>query len=114
MRGAGRKRKKDSHYEDRPPSQRSHDDVLNFVYSSIPPEKENLPNVLTKKPCVRPLHCRECDNKFTSPEALERHYENKTNNVGSQVILARNFRKDGSQNISCRTVDCCFSCATLK
>jgi hypothetical protein len=113
MRFTGRKRKKDPPDEGQPSSQRTRDDILNVDFTSILPQKENPQNIPTKKPRLRPLHCRECDNKFTSAEALERHYQNKTNNIGSQIILAKNFKKDGSQTISCRESSCCYSCNKL-
>ena len=113
MRFTGRKRKKDPPDEGQQSSQRTCDDILNVDFTSILPQKENPQNIPTKKPRLRPLHCRECDNKFTSAEALERHYQNKTNNIGSQIILARNFKKDGSQTISCRESNCCYSCNKL-
>ena len=113
MRGAGRKRKNDPPDEGQPLSQRTRDDVLNFDFTSILPQKENQSNVITRKSHVKSLHCRECDNKFTSAEALERHYQNKTDNTGSQVILAKAFKTDGSQTISCRELNCCYSCDEL-
>jgi uncharacterized C2H2 Zn-finger protein len=44
---------------------------------------------------------------------LERHYQNKTDNTGSQMILAKAFKTDGSQTISCRESNCCYSCDKL-
>ena len=113
MRGEGRKRKKDPPSEGLPRAQRTRDDVFNFDFTSILPQKEDQSIVTTKKSQVKSLHCSECDNKFTSEEALERHYRNKTSNVGLTVILAKDFKKDGSQTISCRESNCCYSCDEL-
>ena len=37
----------------------------------------------------------------------------ETNNTGRQVILAKTFKNDGSQNISCRGENCCYSCSDV-
>ena len=87
-------------------------------FTSILPNTQNIVNdisvVVTKQNQIKQqrssLHCRDCDNKFTSIEALDRHYEHKTNNTGHQVILAKTFKSDGSQTISCREENCCYSC----
>ena len=105
MRGSGRKRKKDFPNEGQPRSQRTCDDILNFDFTSILPQKENQSIVTTKKSQVKSLHCSECDNKFTSEEALERHYRNKTANTGFTVIFAKDFKNNGSQTISCRELN---------
>ena len=101
MRGEGRKRKKHSTTEGMPNTQRSRDDIQEFNLESIIPEKEKVYDVVKK---TRALHCRECDNKFTSQEALNRHNQLKTNNIGNQIILARTFKSDGSQTISCNEI----------
>ena len=105
MRGAGRKRKKRSAAEGSPDAQRSREDIQEFNIESILPEK--VRDVVKK---TKALHCRVCDNKFTSQEALDRHNQLKTDNVGNQTILARTFKSDGSQTISCREAGCCYSC----
>ena len=51
---------------------------------------------------------------FLSKEALERHNDLKTNNVGRQEILPREFKSNGSHIIVCKTMDCCFSTRNLK
>ena len=107
MRGEGRKRKKHSTTEGMSNAQRSRDDIQEFNLESVIPEKEKVSDVVKK---TRALHCRECDNKFTSQEALNRHNQLKTNNIGNQVILARTYKSDGSQTISCREAGCCYSC----
>ena len=105
MRGAGRKRKKRSAAEGSPDAQRSREDIQEINIESILPEK--VRDVVKK---TKALHCRVCDNKFTSQEALDRHNQLKTDNVGNQTILARTFKSDGSQTISCREAGCCYSC----
>ena len=89
-----------------PAVQRSRDDIQEFNLECILPEKEKVIEVVKKKA----LHCRVCDNKFTSLEALNRHNELKMDNIGNQVILARTYKNDGSQTISCRESGCCYSC----
>ena len=49
MRGGGRKRKKDPPNEGQPQAQRTRDDILNFDFTSILPQKENQSIVTTKK-----------------------------------------------------------------
>ena len=93
MRGAGRKRKGQPNPQGAPDAQRTRDDIQELNFGSVLPEKEKLVVVAKKKA----LHCRVCDNKFTSLEALARHNEVKTDNVGNQVILARTYKNDGSQ-----------------
>ena len=110
MRGEGRKRKKHSTTEGMPDAQRSKDDIQEFDLESIIPEREKVCDVVKK---TKALHCRVCDNKFTSQEALDRHNQLKTNNIGKQVILARTYKSDGSQTISCRDAGCCYSCSEI-
>ena len=110
MRGEGRKRKKHSPTEGMPDAQRSKDDIQEFDLESIIPEREKVCDVVKK---TKALHCRVCDNKFTSQEALDRHNQLKTNNIGKQVILARTYKSDGSQTISCRDAGCCYSCSEI-
>ena len=109
MRGAGRKRRGQPNPQGVPDAQRTRDDIQDLNFSSVLPEKEKLVVVDKKKG----LHCRVCDNKFTSLEALKRHNEVKTDNVGNQVILARTYKNDGSQTISCREPGCCYSCSEV-
>jgi len=106
MRGEGRKRKSPPTSQDALAVQRSRDDIQEFNFGSVLPEKEKSVVVVKKKG----LHCHVCDNKFTSLEALTRHNELKTDNIGTQVIFARTYKNDGSQTISCRESGCCFSC----
>ena len=106
MRGEGRKRKSPPTSQDALAVQRSRDDIQEFNFGSVLPEKEKTVEVIKKKG----LHCHVCDNKFTSLEALTRHNELKTDNIGTQVIFARTYKNDGSQTISCRESGCCFSC----
>ena len=109
MRGAGRKRKKHPTSQGVPAAQRNRDDIQEFNFGSVLPEKEKVIEVVKKKA----LHCKVCDNKFTSLEALNRHNELKTDNIGNQVILARTYKNDGSQTISCREPGCCYSCSDV-
>ena len=105
MRGEGRKRKKHSTTEGLPDAQRSREDIREYNIESILPEIEKARDVVKK---TKALHCRVCDNKFTSQEALNRHNQLKTNNIGNQIILARTYKSDGSQTISCREAGCCY------
>ena len=40
------------------------------------------------------LHCRACQNKFSSVEALENHNKKKTVNTGIHTTLPRSFKND--------------------
>ena len=125
MRVQGKKRKDSHTLHGRSVEKRSKDDII----SSHQPEirsylsKEEL-QTLSKydekaiKPNARKrrstLHCNECDNKFTSNDALQRHNSLKTDNIGLQKILPQDFKSNGSQIIVCRVGKCCYSTRNLK
>ena len=87
MRGAGRKRKFDSGGEAGPSAQQTREDIMGCDFTSILPETQNIVNDISInipqqnqiKKQRSLLHCRDCDNKFSSLESLDRHYEHKTN-----------------------------------
>ena len=54
MRGAGRKRKKHPTSQGVPAAQRNRDDIQEFNFGSVLPEKEKVIEVVKKKA----LHCR--------------------------------------------------------
>ena len=121
MSGAGHKRKLNSGQGDGPSTQRTREDIRGCDFTSILPDiqnvvNDNLDNTPQQNQIKKqrsPLHFRDCDNKFTPAEALDRHYEHKTNNTGRQFILAKTFKNDGSQIITCREKKCCYSCKDI-
>ena len=63
------------------------------LYSPIQPSSNahEVQRASAKRP-KNNLHCRACQNKFSSVEALENHIKKKTVNTGIQTILPRSFK----------------------
>ena len=125
MRVQGKKRKDPHTSHSMPVEKRSKDDIITSHQPEIKSylSKEELqalskhservikPNVKRRKST---LHCSECDNKFPSKDALERHNSLKTDNIGLQKILPQDFKSSGSHIIVCRVGKCCYSTRNLK
>ena len=126
MREGGRKRKLDLKGGGPSKTARTREDVRSILPESVISELQNnlhnsiqpSPNVheiqrLTAKKTKSHLHCRSCQNKFSSVEALENHNKKKTVNTGIQTILPRSFKNDSTHIIVCREPECCFSTKRL-
>ena len=85
-------------------------DLQSDLYNPIQPSSNahEIQRATAKRPRSN-LHCRACQNKFSSVEALENHNKKKTVNTGIQTILPRSFKNDSTQIIVCQEPECCFS-----
>ena len=84
------------------------------LYSPIQPSSNahEVQRATAKTPKSN-LHCRACQNKFSSVEALENHNKKKTVNTGIHTNLPRSFKNDSTQIIVCQEPECCFSTTKL-
>ena len=60
------------------------------------------------------LYCDDCDNKFSSLDALTLHTEIKTNNTGRQEILPSLCKEDASMIIVCKEGKFCYSMRSIR